>query len=267
MGPRKNEKAEAAKERKAAAKDEAGKQKAKAEEDAYWRAQGEGAKTKAQSKREEEEAKRAEAAARKAELKRLQEAEEAALSRPAKPAAKANRVSGPKVTHHQLSQQREADAEAREAEARERQLAARREVRRGAPRPPRRRAGGTGVFARARARPTRAASARGAQVTAESYSRLVEVENANRVDDAVDARSMEQAIDALGSLGVGAAESPAVDKHPEKRARAAWKAYEEHNLPLLRMEKPNLKASQYRDLLWKAWQKAPENPLVAAGRV
>jgi hypothetical protein len=31
-----------------------------------------------------------------------------------------------------------------------------------------------------------------------------------------------------------------------RRARAAWKAYEEHNLPLLRMEKPNLKASQYR---------------------
>jgi hypothetical protein len=28
--------------------------------------------------------------------------------------------------------------------------------------------------------------------------------------------------------------------------RAAWKAYEEHNMPLLRMEKPNLKVSQYR---------------------
>lgn len=31
-----------------------------------------------------------------------------------------------------------------------------------------------------------------------------------------------------------------------RRARAAWKAYEEHNMPLLRMEKPNLKVSQYR---------------------
>lgn len=31
-----------------------------------------------------------------------------------------------------------------------------------------------------------------------------------------------------------------------RRMRAAWKAYEEHNLPLLRMEKPNLKSSQYR---------------------
>jgi hypothetical protein len=31
-----------------------------------------------------------------------------------------------------------------------------------------------------------------------------------------------------------------------RRMRAAWKLYEEHNMPLLRMEKPNLKVSQYR---------------------
>jgi hypothetical protein len=43
--------------------------------------------------------------------------------------------------------------------------------------------------------------------------------------------------------------------------RAAWKAFEEHNLPLVRMEKPNLKQSQYRDMLWKMWQKSPDNPL------
>jgi hypothetical protein len=43
--------------------------------------------------------------------------------------------------------------------------------------------------------------------------------------------------------------------------RAAWKAYEERHLPLLRMEKPNLKQSQYRDMLWRQWQKSPENPI------
>jgi hypothetical protein len=53
--------------------------------------------------------------------------------------------------------------------------------------------------------------------------------------------------------------------HPaHRRARAAWKAYEERELPLLKQEKPNLKQSQYRDMLWRAWQKSPENPLVAA---
>jgi len=33
--------------------------------------------------------------------------------------------------------------------------------------------------------------------------------------------------------------------------RAAWQAYEAEHLPLLRMEKPGLKQSQYRDMLWK----------------
>jgi hypothetical protein len=33
--------------------------------------------------------------------------------------------------------------------------------------------------------------------------------------------------------------------------RAAWQAYEAAQLPLLRMEKPGLKQSQYRDMIWK----------------
>lgn len=215
-----NEKAQAARERKAAQKDETNKAKAKAAEDAYWQAAGEGAKSKAQAKKDEQERQRAEAAAKKLEAKRLAEAEEVALVKP-KTDKKAARVTG-KVTHFELNKQKEADAAASEAQARERELATRREV------------------------------------TEDRYSRLVDTENTNREVDVVEARGMEQAIDALASLTT---ESPAADKHPEKRLRAAWKAYEEHNLPLLRMEKPNLKQSQYRDMLWRQWQKSPENPI------
>jgi hypothetical protein len=82
------------------------------------------------------------------------------------------------VTHHQLQLQQEADQEQREAEQRERTLAARRDV------------------------------------TADSYSRLVDAENTNRQEDTVDARSMEQAIDALQSIKV--AEASPADRHPEK---------------------------------------------------
>lgn len=46
-----------------------------------------------------------------------------------------------------------------------------------------------------------------------------------------------------------------------RRMRAAWLAFEEHNLPLLKMEKPGLKQSQYRDLLWTKWQRSPDNPI------
>ncbi|GBF94183.1 hypothetical protein Rsub_07170 [Raphidocelis subcapitata] len=217
-----NEKALAARERKAATKEGKDKEEAKAKEDAFWREAGEGAKSKAQAKRDEEAARRAETAAKKAEAKRLADEEEAAIS---KPKPKPGKVAGPKVTHHELALTREADSAAAAEAARQRQLEARREV------------------------------------DEASYSRLVESENTNRQEDAVEARSMEAAIDALGSLSTS---EPAVDKHPEKRMRAAWQAYEAANLPLLKMEKPGLKQSQYREMLWKQWQKAPENPVNAA---
>ena len=37
--------------------------------------------------------------------------------------------------------------------------------------------------------------------------------------------------------------------------------YHERELPTLRKEKPGLKAPQYKDMLWKKWQRSPENPL------
>eukprot|EP01117_Protostelium_nocturnum_P001944 TRINITY_DN12606_c0_g1_i1.p1 TRINITY_DN12606_c0_g1~~TRINITY_DN12606_c0_g1_i1.p1 ORF type:complete len:248 (-),score=126.93 TRINITY_DN12606_c0_g1_i1:260-931(-) len=51
------------------------------------------------------------------------------------------------------------------------------------------------------------------------------------------------------------------DRHPEKRLKAAFTSYEARNLPLLKEENPYLKKSQLQELLWKQWQKAPENPL------
>jgi hypothetical protein len=51
------------------------------------------------------------------------------------------------------------------------------------------------------------------------------------------------------------------DKHPEKRMKAAFKAYEDAQLPVLKSANPSLKLSQLRQLCFKNWQKAPENPL------
>lgn len=42
---------------------------------------------------------------------------------------------------------------------------------------------------------------------------------------------------------------------------------QERQLPLLKEEKPGLKLMQYKDLMWKAWQKSPENPMVQAAAV
>jgi len=43
--------------------------------------------------------------------------------------------------------------------------------------------------------------------------------------------------------------------------KAAFRAYEERELPLLRREFPSLKRSQLKERLWKLWQKSDENPM------
>ncbi|XP_312989.5 coiled-coil domain-containing protein 124 [Anopheles gambiae] len=81
-------------------------------------------------------------------------------------------------------------------------------------------------------------------------------ENLNRVmADTEVAQTIDQAI---AVLSVG---DPSADRHPEKRMKAAYKAYEEEELKRLKLENPSLKLSQLKQMIFKNWQKAPENPL------
>eukprot|EP00128_Syssomonas_multiformis_P011322 Colp12_sorted_trinity150504_noHs@35528 len=86
-------------------------------------------------------------------------------------------------------------------------------------------------------------------------------ENTNRMvdefigDDGLYARTVEEAIAGLSTQDAG------LDKHPERRMKATYKAYEEKWTPLLKEENPSLKLSQIRQLIKKQWQKAPENPM------
>jgi len=50
-------------------------------------------------------------------------------------------------------------------------------------------------------------------------------------------------------------------KHPEKRLKAAYAAFEEKELPRLKAENPNLRQSQVKQMLRKDWMKSPENPM------
>jgi hypothetical protein len=78
------------------------------------------------------------------------------------------------------------------------------------------------------------------QVTEEG----VEVINVTGVEDALTELSLTE-----------------IDKHPEKRMRAAWNAYYEKQLPLFKVEYPNAKRSQLIDLIQKEFKKSPENPV------
>jgi len=82
-------------------------------------------------------------------------------------------------------------------------------------------------------------------------------ENVNRLAvDGVEARNIDEAI---GALRVS--EGPAVDKHPEKRMKAAYEDFENVRLPQLKSENPSMRLSQLKQMLRKEWQKHPDNPL------
>ena len=73
-----------------------------------------------------------------------------------------------------------------------------------------------------------------------------------------EARNIE---DAIAVLKVKEDEASPVDKHPEKRMKAAYAAFEEVNLPRLKEENPNLRMSQLKQLLRKEWMKSSSNPM------
>ncbi len=52
-----------------------------------------------------------------------------------------------------------------------------------------------------------------------------------------------------------------LDRHPERRMKAAYAAFEEANMARLKMENPNMRLSQLKQQLKKEWTKCPENPL------
>lgn len=83
-------------------------------------------------------------------------------------------------------------------------------------------------------------------------------ENINRIipeEGSVEARTIE---DAIAVLSTGPED---LDRHPERRMKAAFAAFEEVNMPRLKMENPNMRLSQLKQQLKKEWTKAPENPL------
>lgn len=82
-------------------------------------------------------------------------------------------------------------------------------------------------------------------------------ENVNQVkSDGDEARTVDEAISLLS-----VSDEPQVDRHPEKRMRAAYAEYEETRLQVLKQENPNMRLSQLKQIVKKEWMKAPENPL------
>lgn len=92
---------------------------------------------------------------------------------------------------------------------------------------------------------------------AKSHLELPLEENLNRRlqdEGSVEARTVE---DAIAVLSV----AEDADRHPERRMRAAFTAFEEVQLPRLKQENPNMRLSQLKQLLKKEWLRSPDNPM------
>jgi len=82
-------------------------------------------------------------------------------------------------------------------------------------------------------------------------------ENVNRlVIEGEHARTVEEALVVLGDPG-----SDVGDRHPEKRAKAAYASFEERRMGALKDENPSLRLSQLRQMLKKEWQRSADNPM------
>lgn len=85
----------------------------------------------------------------------------------------------------------------------------------------------------------------------------VESYAATGIDNALDLLEVVTAKMDKASIGQQAA---AIETHPERRFKGALEAYQERELPNIRQEHPGLRLQQYKELLYKQFQKSPENP-------
>ncbi|KDN53377.1 DUF1014-domain-containing protein [Tilletiaria anomala UBC 951] len=82
--------------------------------------------------------------------------------------------------------------------------------------------------------------------------------SASNIDDAIDA--IDLATEKTWDKAAMGSKAAQIDSHPERRFKAAFEAYKERETPNVKKEHPGLRKTQVDDILYKQFQKAPENP-------
>ena len=94
--------------------------------------------------------------------------------------------------------------------------------------------------------------------------------NGNNLDDAlnqfsapkttISADGLDDSLAALTLLKGSAVSNKDLERHPERRFKAALADYTERRLPEIKQEHPGLRKQQMEQLIYKEFQKSPENP-------
>lgn len=83
---------------------------------------------------------------------------------------------------------------------------------------------------------------------------------------ALNASGIDNALDAL-SLTTGTPNDMKIERHPERRFKAAYRAFEERRLPEVEIEHPGLRKQQRIEIIRKEFERSEENPFNQAGNV
>jgi len=109
-------------------------------------------------------------------------------------------------------------------------------------------------------KPVRPVAARGEEKKAvKKTDNLDDLFNGRTVAPALSASNIDDALDVLTLATGGEVEErkavAGIDRHPERRQKAALAAFEDRRLPELRKEHPGLRLQQYKDLIFKEFQR------------
>ena len=76
----------------------------------------------------------------------------------------------------------------------------------------------------------------------------------------ISADGLDDSLAALTLLKGSAISNKDLDRHPERRFKAALAEYTERRLPEIKKEHPGLRKQQMEQIIYKEFQKSPENP-------
>lgn len=107
-----------------------------------------------------------------------------------------------------------------------------------------------------------------AKIAAKRTGKIDDFLNDQPVTASISASGIDDALEALTLTNKGGAvQDKDIDRHPERRFKAALAAYEERRLPEMRKENPGLRLQQIKQLIFKEFEKSDENPFNQATNI
>ncbi|KAL6452413.1 adh NAD-dependent alcohol dehydrogenase [Candida maltosa Xu316] len=111
-------------------------------------------------------------------------------------------------------------------------------------------------------KPTKAKNRGAEKVAQRRTGKIDDFLDFNKDIPELSASGLDSALEALALTSqCGGVSNKDIDRHPERRVKAAYNAYEEKRLAEVRKENPGLRLNQIKNLIFKEFQKSPENPM------